>query len=263
MGTGMIRRGAHAAAVTVALAASALLVSSAPAEHSLLEQVSTGPAGGNAAIPAAWLAASGDGERVLFRTGEPLTGGDTDIAWDVYERSGGQTTLRSPGEADDDAVFVDASDDGSVVVVVTDEQLADGDEDDAADYYALQAAGATLLSSGPTSDGDWIATAGRLSADGTAFAFMTSDDLVEDDADGNATDVYLYRAGEPEPTLVSTGPTDAGTGLHALSDLTERRVAGALRVTSTTRRRRLGHRVGRLRVRGRRVRARARLGRHR
>jgi hypothetical protein len=41
---------------------------------------------------------------------------------------GGETTLLSPGEADNDAVFVTASDDKSVVVIVSDEQVTDEDD---------------------------------------------------------------------------------------------------------------------------------------
>src|SRR3972149_10137961 len=57
----------------------AVLVSSASAEHSVIELV------GGTHI--AWV--SEDGSRVLFYAQEPLASEDTDASQDVYERSGG------------------------------------------------------------------------------------------------------------------------------------------------------------------------------
>ena len=61
--------------------------------------LSTGPAGGNGAFDAslqsnAWTE---DGGRVFFHTSEQLVAADTDTAYDLYERSGGGTSLVSPG----------------------------------------------------------------------------------------------------------------------------------------------------------------------
>ena len=103
-----------------ALAVVATLASSAPAEHSVLEQVSIG--GNGDGDPRCWLGASEDGTRVFFETDEALPGtGDTDATNDIYERSGDQTDLRSPGTSFAD--FLDASDDGCVILVRTGEQL--------------------------------------------------------------------------------------------------------------------------------------------
>jgi hypothetical protein len=71
------------------LLATAGLASRASADHTLLEQVSTGPAGGNGAFAPSYVGASADGTRVFFTTAEPLVG-DTDFFPDVYERSGGR-----------------------------------------------------------------------------------------------------------------------------------------------------------------------------
>src|SRR5262245_31455628 len=91
-------RGARWAAVGIgSLLAAAGLASRASAEHSLVERVSTGPAGGNGAFQGFFAGASADGSRVFFATQEPLVGADTDTELDVYERSGGQTTLVSTG----------------------------------------------------------------------------------------------------------------------------------------------------------------------
>src|SRR4051812_46726616 len=91
-------RGARWAAVGfVSLLAAAGLASRASAEHSVLEQVSTGPTGGNGAFAPNFVGASADGTRVFFVTGESLVSADTDVAQDLYERAGGQTTLVSTG----------------------------------------------------------------------------------------------------------------------------------------------------------------------
>ena len=59
--------------------------------------VSTGPAGGNGPQAAFFDAASDDGTKVFFDTQESLVASDTDTAYDVYQRSGGTTTLISTG----------------------------------------------------------------------------------------------------------------------------------------------------------------------
>src|SRR6266545_1240428 len=59
--------------------------------------VSTGTIGGNGASNATFLAASQDGSKVFFRTAEKLVAADTDSAQDIYQRSGGTTTLVSTG----------------------------------------------------------------------------------------------------------------------------------------------------------------------
>ena len=80
-----------------ALLATGVLAAGAAGEHSVLELVSTGPAGGNGAADSEFGGASSDGARVFFDTDESLVSADTDTQLDVYERSGGQTTLISTG----------------------------------------------------------------------------------------------------------------------------------------------------------------------
>jgi Tol biopolymer transport system component len=60
-------------------------------------RVSTGPAGGNAAVDAFGLQTgiSADGSRVVFTTSEVLTPNDEDLTGDLYERSGATTRLLS------------------------------------------------------------------------------------------------------------------------------------------------------------------------
>ena len=79
--------------------------------------------------------ASSDGSKVFLNTDEQLVSGDTDSDADVYERSGGTTTLVSQGQINGngafDAFFSGASSDGSKVFFDTDEQLVSGDTDSA------------------------------------------------------------------------------------------------------------------------------------
>src|SRR4029453_12046633 len=59
--------------------------------------LSTGPTGGNGAFEALFSGASDGGTKVFFQTAEALTASDSDSPLDIYERSGGTTTLVSTG----------------------------------------------------------------------------------------------------------------------------------------------------------------------
>ena len=59
--------------------------------------LSTGPTGGNGEPAASFGGSSADGSRVFFITDESLVAADTDTGQDVYERSGGTTTIHSIG----------------------------------------------------------------------------------------------------------------------------------------------------------------------
>jgi hypothetical protein len=95
--------------------------------------------GGNGPFPADFLKASADGRRVFFYTDESLVAGDTDTVRDVYERSGGETTLLSTGSSGGNAGFAvdfgDASADGTLMFFGTQEQLVPEDTDTRADVY--------------------------------------------------------------------------------------------------------------------------------
>ena len=67
--------------------------------------LSTGPGGGNGALPAAYEGTSADGTRVFFSTSEALTAADTDTRRDVYARDGGATELLSTGPAGGNGAF--------------------------------------------------------------------------------------------------------------------------------------------------------------
>jgi hypothetical protein len=105
--------------------------------------ISTGPANSSAALPT-FAAASAGGSRVFFSTKESLVSTDTDAgASDVYERSGGTTTLISTGPTDSegaqDAIFEDISQDGTSAVFSTRDRLVSGDTDDQLDVYVASA----------------------------------------------------------------------------------------------------------------------------
>src|SRR5207237_3442116 len=80
--------------------------------------------------------------------------GDTDTKRDVYQRSGGTTTLLSTGPSggsgDFDANFQGASTDGSRVWIGTLEPLAPTDTDTSFDIYERSGGTTTQVSLGPT-----------------------------------------------------------------------------------------------------------------
>ena len=73
---------------------------------------------------------SSDGSRVFFQTAAKLTSGDTDSAFDLYERASGQTTLISAGGSGTfPALLQGISQDGGQVFFQTDEALSPNDQD--------------------------------------------------------------------------------------------------------------------------------------
>jgi hypothetical protein len=156
--------------------------------------LTTGPAGGNGAFFAAFRGATPDGSHVFFETYEPLTAADSDANQDVYDRSGGQTTLVSTGagggSGDIPASFQGSSTDGSRIFFTTAEGLVAGDTDDMPDIYERFAGTATLISTGPTGlNAPLPATYAGASSDGTRVFFETAEPLVATDTD-TAQDVY-------------------------------------------------------------------------
>ena len=121
---------------------------------------------------------SADGAHVFFSTCESLVNADTDTQFDVYERSGGQTTLISTGPAggngDINAQFSAVSADGAHVFFATPEALVDADEDTRFDVYERSGGQTTLVSTGPAGgNGAFDTTFVRVSADGTSAFLVT------------------------------------------------------------------------------------------
>src|SRR6185503_4600690 len=82
-----IMQGAMVGVLTFALTAA-----NAAATHSLKDQISTGPTGGNGAFASTFDFSSGDGSKGILETQESLVAGDTDAEFDLYQRQGGTTT---------------------------------------------------------------------------------------------------------------------------------------------------------------------------
>ena len=96
--------------------------------------VSTGPQGGNGAFNASIENTNSTGSHVLFRTAEQLVAADTDTVEDVYDRSGGTTTLVSTGPQStfcnpSNAFSYAISPDGIRVLFTTNDKLVPEDTD--------------------------------------------------------------------------------------------------------------------------------------
>lgn len=185
-------------------------------------RVSFGPTGGNGLKAATFPGAasgfpgiSADGARVFFETDEQLVGADEDSANDVYERSGGTTTLVSrrdpscePAGCGDDELpasfrWISPDESDSAAVFGTAEALSDADEDETQDVYARSGGTTTLLSTGPLGGNDEEnANFAGASSDGAHVFFITEEPLVALDGD-ESSDIYDGFAGSA--SLVSTG----------------------------------------------------------
>jgi hypothetical protein len=170
--------------------------------------VSTGPAGGNGAIDAAFRAASRDGSRVMIETAERLVSSDTDSRVDVYERSGSTTTLLSTGPTGGngahDSDLKGWSTGGTRIFFHTAERLVSSDTDSRVDVYERSGSTTTLLSTGPAGgNGAFDALLQDVSADGSRAVISTGEPLVSSDTD---TRLDVYERSGSTTTLLSTGP---------------------------------------------------------
>jgi len=122
--------------------------------------------------------------RVFFRSTEPLVAADTDTQQDVYERSGGQTTLlsdRQQAGPDENQVINSQthSEDGSQVLFTIAEQLVDEDNDAVLDVY--------WASTGAVPPPDSPATAIDDAKTVAEDAGSTTVDVRDNDTDPDAT----------------------------------------------------------------------------
>jgi hypothetical protein len=211
--------------------------------------ISTGPESRNGPQPASfeWASPDGSSSAAIFSTTEALTPTDTDSVQDLYQRSGGETTLLSTGpesrEGPASASFEGASDDGSHVYFRTAEALLGEDEDAIGDIY-LRAGGETALISSGAIGGNGSFSAGLygVSTGGSMAFFVTRERLATDDDFLNEEDVYSWTApkspgssaktllvsvknsgelvlGPPPPFLEGTNPATSG-------ETTEPRILG-------------------------------------
>ena len=120
------------------------------------------------------------GDRVFFTS-----------AGDVYERTAGITTLRTPGTTTDVA-YEGVSPDGARVFYKTLAPLVAEDTDVESDVYTTEDGGPALVSrGGPGSEGIGFE---RASAGGDAVLLSTVEPLVAADTDVFGTDYYVARA---------------------------------------------------------------------
>jgi Tol biopolymer transport system component len=188
--------------------------------------LSIGPSGGNANLDAGYRDISSDGTHVFFQTLEPLTGADTDAQTDVYDRSGGTTTLLSVGSSGGNgalpAAFEGTSGDGTRVFFSTTESLVAGDTDTRRDIYARDGATTDLLSTGPGGgNGAFDAEFMGASLDGSHAYIRTEESLVAGDTDSGCAgglgpqcrDIYEHADGTT--TQVSLGPTGGNGAFDA------------------------------------------------
>ena len=179
--------------------------------------LSTGPAGGNGALPAAFEGVSANGTRVFLSTSESLTVGDTDTRRDIYRRDGATTELVSTGPGGGngafDADFMGASLDGSSSYVRTEESLVAADTDTGCaagqgplcrDVYEYAGGTTSLVTTGPAGgNGAFDASFAAVSLDGKRVFFDTREPMTTGDTDASV-DVYERFGGTT--TLLSTGP---------------------------------------------------------
>ena len=137
---------------------------------------------GNGPQDASFAGASFDGSHVFFQTAEPLVGADSDAAIDLYERSGGTTTLVSRGAVNGsgplDAYYAGASTDGSRVFFQTAEPLVGADADTSSDVYLAELVAnspapsttITLVPATPNGSNGWYRSAVRVKVDSGAGA---------------------------------------------------------------------------------------------
>ena len=179
---------------------------------------------------------------MFFETDEGSWPATRTATTDIYDRSGGTTTLVSSGTGGGLPIFDGASDDGTHVFFDTDDSLAGGDTDSEFDVYERFGGSSTLVSTGSTGgNGAFRATYVGNSASG-------AQGLVRDDgvARGHATPT---RAAARSSTRAATTSTSARAAPPRRSRRPrQRRLRRFLR-------RRLGRRRARLLPHGRAARA--------
>jgi hypothetical protein len=172
-----------------------------------------------------WVSPDDSTAAVFFSTEEPLAPEDEDSAQDIYERSGGQTTLISQGDASCAAVkcgnglidsfFALASNDGLHVFFVTDESLLgpdpeepllSGDTDANQDIYERFSGATRLVSTGTRNRNEaFDANLHGVSASGSRAFFVTKERLTDTD-DYDQNDVYSRSAGGTQLVSVGNNP---------------------------------------------------------
>ena len=175
--------------------------------------VSTGTAGGNGPWGADLAGMSDDGTKVFFHSAEGLVASDTDGAQDVYQRSGGTTTLLSTGpnggNGPHKAVHQGNSADGTKVFFRTAESLLAADTDAGLDIYErADATTTTIHSMSPNGGNDGTAASFvGASQDGSKVFVDSLERLIASPIDRDSqNDVYMSSGGTL--TMISPGGND-------------------------------------------------------
>ena len=172
---------------------------------------------GNGAADASFLAATADGSRVFFASGESLTAADGDGSFDVYARTlatdstalvsaAGTPCAAACGNGLLPTNFAGASGDGEKVFLTSAEALVEADVNGVQDIYERDLGGptTTLVPTHGTCPGTLDCTPvyrGASEGGGRVF-FQTLGQLDGGDED-QASDVYVWSGGGPQ--LVSQG----------------------------------------------------------
>jgi hypothetical protein len=181
--------------------------------------VTTGPTDPHSTnLPLAFKV-SEDGTRAFFETYDTLVAQDDDGSSDVYERSGGTTTLRSvrsdgANTAGSNVVLTGISADGSKLFVTTGAVLVPDDPSPAyPDLYEYEGSTVRLLSD--WAHGGALQTVGPLAVadDGSAVIVKTGTPLDPADVDG---EIDLYELRDGQRILLSGGTTGGSEGARAL-----------------------------------------------
>jgi hypothetical protein len=91
-----------------------------------------------------------DSGQLFFSTADAVLPQDANRLSDVYEYENGHVYLISPGNAEDEAVFADASESGNDVFFTTNQPLVSADQDRIVDLYDARVGGRTEAPPPPT-----------------------------------------------------------------------------------------------------------------
>ena len=173
--------------------------------------LSIGPTGGAAGTQGNNVVITPDGSRAYFSTLEPLCCGDVDTAMDVYERAGASLSLISsdpPGgfPSPSGISILAASEDGTRAFLRVVSPPFN------VEFYEHSGGTTTRLFSAPPSGPSAVNDFCGISPDGSHFRVRTTSKLDPTDNDSRP-DIYERVAGAT--TLLSTGPTDPGSGVNS------------------------------------------------
>jgi hypothetical protein len=176
----------------------------------LVSQAGTGCLGtcGDGAADADFTGASTTASVIFFETDEPLVPADTDTSSDVYQRSGGETSLVSTGPMSkngaSDPHLAQVSQDGAHALITTEERLTIDDLDTESDVYDRHA-GATLLVSTRNPDELVLGPAvPRLTGTNPASPNASTEPKVRGEADVD-TSIKIYATADCSGAPVATG----------------------------------------------------------